>query len=203
MTEHDEIQRGRPLGFDPDATLDKLMYLFWDNGYDHTTQADMVETTGLSSSSLYNTFGDKTAIFDATLARYNELVDANCAPMFDQPDGLDALETFIDRLGQHVKDPLFGSSGCLVVTAMSEAGGETEAVDARINYYRAHIQEAMAAALERAEESGSVLPGDAIERTAILFAMYIGAQATARVDPDSASAMVEGMKTVLAGWTVA
>ena len=201
MTEHDETQRGRPLGFNPDATLDELMYLFWDQGYDHTTQADMVERTGLSSSSLYNTFGDKAAIFDAVLARYNQGVDANCAPMFDRADGLEALEVFIDRLAQHVKDPLFGSSGCLIVTTMAEAGGEAEAVDGRINYYRAHIEEAMVASLDRAEKSGSILPGNAGERAAILFAMHIGAQATARVDPNSASAMVAGMKSVLAGWT--
>ncbi len=202
MTEQDETQRGRPLGFNPDATLDQLMYLFWDQGYDHTTQADMVERTGLSSSSLYNTFGDKAAIFDAVLARYNQGVDANCAPMFDRADGLEALEIFIDRLAQHVKEPRFGSSGCLVVTTMSEAGGEAEAVDGRINYYRAHIEEAMTASLDRAEKSGSILPGIAGERAAILFAIYIGAQATARVDPDSASAMVQGMKSLLAGWTL-
>jgi AcrR family transcriptional regulator len=200
MIEHAETQRGRPLGFNPDAALDELMYLFWDKGYDHTTQADMVERTGLSSSSLYNSFGGKAAIFDAVLARYNEGVDANCAPMFDRADGLEALEVFIDRLGQHVKEPLFGSSGCLVVTTMSEAGGEAEAVDARINYYRTHIEEAMAASLDRAEKSGTIFPGNAGERAAILFAMYIGAQATARVDPDSASAMVQGMKSVLTTW---
>ena len=201
MTKHAETQRGRPLGFDPHAALDELMYLFWDKGYDHTSQADMVERTGLSSSSLYNTFGDKAAIFDAVLARYNEGVDANCAPMFDRADGLEALEVFIDQLAQHVKKPLYGSPGCPIVATMSEAAGEAEAVDTRINYYRAHIQEAMTASLDRAEKAGSILPGNAGERAAILFAIYIGAQATARIDPDSASAMVQGMKSVLASWT--
>lgn len=201
MTEQDEAQRGRPLGFDPDTTLDELMYLFWEKGYDHTTQADMVARTGLSTSSLYNTFGDKAAIFDAVLARYNEAVDINCAPMFDRADGLEALEIFIDRLNQHVKEPRFGSPGCLVVTAMSEAGREAEAFDHRINYYRAHIEEAMATSLDRAEKSGIILPGDSGDRAAILFAMYIGAQTTARVDSDSASTMVQGMKSILDGWT--
>lgn len=201
MLVQDEAQPGRPLGFDPDATLDKLMYLFWDKGYDHTTQADMVERTGLSSSSLYNTFGDKVAIFDAVLARYNAAVDANCAPMFNRADGLEALEAFIDRLAQHVKEPLFGSSGCLVVTTMSEAGGEAEAVEDRIKYYRAHVEEAMAASLDRAEKSGSIHPGNTAERASTLFAIYIGSLATARVDPDSASSMVQGMKSILASWT--
>ena len=137
------------------------------------------------------------------LARYNEGVDANCAPMFDRADGLEALEVFIDRLAQHVKEPLYGSSGCPIVATMSEGGGEAEAVDTRINYYRAHIEEAMTAALDPAEKAGSILPGNAGERAAILFAIYIGAQVTARVDPDSASTMVQGMKSVLAGWTPA
>ena len=201
MTEQDEAQRGRPLGFDPDAALDQLMYLFWEQGYDHTTQADMAARTRLSTSSIYNTFGDKAAIFDAVLARYNERVDVNCAPMFDRTDGLEALKAFIGRLNQHVKEPLFGSAGCLVITTMTEAGGEAEAVDHRINYYRAHIEDAMAASLDRAEKSGSILPGNASERATILFAIYVGAQATARVDPDTASKMVQSMGTILDGWT--
>jgi AcrR family transcriptional regulator len=201
MHVHDESQRGRPLGFDPDATLDELMYLFWDKGYDHTTQADMVERTGLSSSSLFNTFGDKAAIFDAVLARYNEGADANCAPMFNRADGLEALGAFIDRLAQHVKEPLFGSSGCLMVTTMTEAAGEAEAVEGRINYYRTHVEGAMKSSLDRAQKSQSILPGNTAERAAILFAIYIGALATARVDPDAAFSMVQGMKSTLASWT--
>ena len=201
MPAQDEAQPGRPLGFDPDATLDQLMYLFWDKGYDHTTQADMVKRTGLSSSSLYNTFGDKAAIFDAVLARYNDAADTNCAPMFNGADGLEALEAFIDGLAQHVKEPLFGVSGCLVVTTMSEAGAEAGAVKDRINYYRAHLEEAMAASLDRAQKSGSIHPGNTAERAATLFAIYIGAVATARVDPDSAFSMVQGMKSILTSWT--
>ncbi len=200
MTEHAEKHRGRPLGFDPDAVIDELLFLFWEKGYDHTTQADMVERSGLSSSSLYNTFGDKPAIFDAVLARYNEGVKANCAPMFHRAHGIEALEAFIDQLGQHVKDPLYGSPGCPIVATMSEPGEEAETVHTRITHYRAHIEQAMTASLDRAEEAGSLLPGNAVERAAILFSMYIGAQATARVDPDSAFAMVQGMKSVLASW---
>jgi AcrR family transcriptional regulator len=201
MPVQDESKLGRPKGFNPSATLDELMHLFWEKGYDHTTQADMVERTGLSSSSLYNTFGDKPTIFDAVLARYNESTDANCAPMFGRADGLEAIKAFIDRLAQHVKEPLFGSSGCLVVTTMSDGGGEFETVNNRIEYYRSHVEGAMAASLDRAETSGSIRPGNTAERAAILFAIYVGALATARVDPDSAFSMVQGMKSVLTGWT--
>jgi len=201
VTEHTEKHRGRPLGFDADAVIDELLLLFWEKGYDHTTQADMVERTGLSSSSLYNTFGGKPAIFDAVLARYNEGVKANCAPMFSRAHGIEALEAFIEQLGQHVKEPLYGSSGCPIVATMSDPGGEAETVDTRINYYRAHIEGAMRVPLDRAEKAGSLLPGNAGERAGILFAMYIGAQATARIDPDSAFAMVQGMKSVLDSWT--
>ena len=150
MTEHAETQRGRPLGFDPGATLDELMYLFWDKGYDHTTQADMMERTGLSSSSLYNTFGDKAAIFDAVLARYNAAADANCAPMLNRADGLEALEAFIDRLAQHVKERLFGSPGSLVVTTMPAAGGEPDAGDERLQHDPRHGEGCMSASRDRA-----------------------------------------------------
>jgi len=203
IVEHDMTNvesRGRPLGFKPDSALDQLMGLFWEQGYDHTSQADMIERTGLSSSSLYNTFGDKLAIFDAVLARYNDLVDANCAPMFDRADGLEAIKIFIDRLVEHVAQPRMGARGCLIVATMAEAGDELESVSDRVDYYRSHIQEAMAASISRAQQAGKLTPGDAGDRAAILFSMYVGVMATSRVDPASASRMAKGMKQVVGTW---
>ena len=118
----DELDRapGRPLGFDPDAVIHELVLLFWEKGYDATTQADMVERTGLSSSSLYNTFGDKPAIFDCVLARYNQMTASVFEPMLTGSDGLAELEAFIDWREAHVLEPAYGLAGCLIVTTMSE-----------------------------------------------------------------------------------
>ena len=62
----------RTIAFDEEATLDKVMDLFWSTGYADTSAQDLVDRTGLSRSSLYNSFGDKHALFLRVLQRYRE-----------------------------------------------------------------------------------------------------------------------------------
>ncbi|MFV2064730.1 MAG: TetR/AcrR family transcriptional regulator, partial [Chloroflexota bacterium] len=107
-----EARRGRPLGFEPDQAIHELMLLFWEQGYDGTTQTDMVVRTGLSSSSLYNTFGDKPAIFDRVLERYNSMTATGCEPLMTGTDGLAELEALLVRVHRHVAEPADTPAGC-------------------------------------------------------------------------------------------
>ncbi|MCL4269844.1 MAG: TetR/AcrR family transcriptional regulator, partial [Anaerolineales bacterium] len=49
--------------FDQEAVIEQAMVLFCEKGYSATSIRDLVERLGVSSSSLYGTFGDKDAIF--------------------------------------------------------------------------------------------------------------------------------------------
>lgn len=46
------------------------MYLFWEKGYDATYISDLVETMGISRSTLYDSFGDKDELFKLVLEHY-------------------------------------------------------------------------------------------------------------------------------------
>ena len=61
---------GPPPSFDRGEVLDRLVALFWAHGYSSTSHRMMRDATGLSGSSLYNTFGDKRSIFAQVLDRY-------------------------------------------------------------------------------------------------------------------------------------
>ena len=64
------MNRGRPRTFDPDQVLEKAMQLFWSQGYETTSLQDLLLATGLSKSSLYESFGNQQSLFEAAFTRY-------------------------------------------------------------------------------------------------------------------------------------
>ncbi len=52
------------------------MLVFWEKGYEATSIPDLLKAMGLSRSSLYNTFGDKRALFLEALRFYQKQMDS-------------------------------------------------------------------------------------------------------------------------------
>ncbi len=60
----------RPKEFDRHTALQNAMYLFWSKGYEGTSISDLTQAMALSRSSIYETFGDKQALFIEALTSY-------------------------------------------------------------------------------------------------------------------------------------
>ena len=63
----------RTKSFDEIETLDKARDVFWEKGYNGTPPQDILDGTGLSRSSLYDTYGDKHTLFVRSLRRYRQI----------------------------------------------------------------------------------------------------------------------------------
>ena len=63
----------RTKEFDERDALLAAMGVFWRQGYEGTSIPDLLKATGLSRSSLYETFSDKATLFEAAAALYFEL----------------------------------------------------------------------------------------------------------------------------------
>src|ERR1700686_5903890 len=60
----------RPREFDEVTALDAEMERFWHRGYEATSVRDLADKMRISAPSLYNTYGDKRALFKQALERY-------------------------------------------------------------------------------------------------------------------------------------
>src|ERR1700743_1113257 len=67
----------RTKDFDENEVLQKAMNLFWYKGYNGTSMQDLVDGLGISRSSLYDTFGDKHALFMRALENYQVITSQN------------------------------------------------------------------------------------------------------------------------------
>ena len=191
---------GRPLGFDRDDVLDRLVTLFWTQGYGGTTQSDICAATGLSTSSVYNTFGSKAQLFDAVLDRYVANSQALSEPL--RADlGVDGLHQWIGRTHKVVTS---GSMpcGCLMVMSINELAAEPIDIDTPFMLWRNTLQTSLRNAIGLAQQQGQLTPGDAAGRAALLFAANIGLLVAARSDsPTDATAISEGMHMTIDSWT--
>ena len=63
-------QRGRPKKFEQEKALEAAMLLFWERGFEQASVDEVAEAMGICTSSLYSSFGDKEALFLATVDHY-------------------------------------------------------------------------------------------------------------------------------------
>ena len=112
----------KQVTFNKDETLDRLIPLFIEKGYNGTSMQDIVDISQLNRSSIYNSFGDKQALFIAVLERYA----GRQLRMKDEILKLDinarlALKKFVQNLFFEKSDGS-NANGCLLANCSLELG---------------------------------------------------------------------------------
>lgn len=112
----------RQREFDKQVVLERAIRLFWERGYEATSIRDLLDVMGISSSSLYETFGDKRGVFLAALAQFCEWERAQISQMAQEASSPDK---FIEHLFSSVDQILYASTptqGSLALNTMVEYG---------------------------------------------------------------------------------
>ena len=111
---------GRNKVFDEKVVLEKALNLFWEKGYNGTSAQDLVDTLGISRSSLYDTFGDKYQLFKTTLLHYQTQFAGSMIEMIDNSDN---CEETLKKIFQYVILESIQqefSKGCFMVNSSVE-----------------------------------------------------------------------------------
>lgn len=172
--------RGRPRTFDEQAVLESLTALFWAQGYEATSLADIVETSGLNKSSLYNAFGSKQELFALILNRYiNARIEMLTALVDVAGDGIDGLHTFLDAIKAEV-DSEFGRQGCLAVNTSAEVGGSDAAIKDFSQHYRDRMRAALVRVVAAASEKNGLDQALIDQRADMLLVFMLGMSVAVR-----------------------
>lgn len=96
------------------------MRLFWRKGYAATSVEDLIETLGLSRSSLYDTFGDKRTLFLEALKLYSKRVLGVTAQTLNESSSPIAgiQKVFDDLIASAGAET--GTLGCFMVNSIAE-----------------------------------------------------------------------------------
>jgi TetR/AcrR family transcriptional regulator, copper-responsive repressor len=151
-------RRGRPRAFDRDEALDRAMGLFWDRGYEGTSLDDLTAAMGISTSSLYATFGDKACLFEAAIDRYLEGVGGYFLPLLSgERDVRKAFEQLLKRVAREATRP--GQPvGCMLSLALTHSSPAAEAIRISLAKRRNVSRAILKARIEQAIAEGDLTP---------------------------------------------
>jgi TetR/AcrR family transcriptional regulator, transcriptional repressor for nem operon len=171
--------------FDTGAILDKAMQAFWRRGYEATSMQDLVACTGVNRASLYATYGDKHALFLASLKAFAETVHHRRLAELEAAHGpRDAIRgsllAFIPRKGDRTP-----ARGCFLTnTALELAAHDPDA--GRIVVAAQKRTEAWyARMIEKGKAVGEIAAHvDPAEAASALLACVIGLSVLSRSRPE-------------------
>lgn len=153
----------RSKAFDEDRALDGAMALFWERGYEATSMRDLTARAGISSSSLYATFGDKRELYGAALERYRALEQEQFAADLAVERPIRAL---LARMQADLIDTLLaddGTRGSFTLNAAIELGGRDPTITRQLRAHFEAISGLLARRLAEAQRAGEIataLPPD-------------------------------------------
>ena len=142
--------------FDQDDALQKAMEVFWSRGFEATSIQDLVANMGINRQSLYDTYGDKHALFLLALDRYREVEGRRLIELLERPG---SLKKSLRQLFREVVEKALCDRerrGCFMGNATSELAGRCKETASRTSRNMATIEQAFYRALLRAKQEGEI-----------------------------------------------
>ena len=182
----------RPKEFDEAAALDSAIECFRLRGYHATSVRDLATAMGIGGTSLYNSFGDKRALFVKALNRY---LDSSLRARLKRLEEAHAPRQVIPAFFAEVIDRSLNvrtRGGCLLIHSVLEISPHDPKRGRQIAAYVGEIEEFFRRTICAAQADGSVAASlDAKDAARLLLGVLLGIRVLARSRPDQA--VLEGM----------
>jgi TetR/AcrR family transcriptional repressor of nem operon len=184
--------------FDDASVVVAARDLFWERGYAATSLAQLQEATGLSRSSLYETYGSKRGLFERALRSYlADVLVPMIEPLEASGAGRRELVDYYHALADLVRSApaRMPNRGCLMLTTSVEVDDLNDDASLLAKDYCGRLRSAIRHALEPIT---SITNPD--ERADALMANQLGLVAMARLDPETAVRMASGISGEIESW---
>lgn len=161
---------GRKCAFDKEEAMQGALRAFWIHGYDKTSLEDLLAAMGIKTSSFYNTFESKEALFFEVLQYYRQhlgrqrldyLRDANLPAR-------EALLKYFDHL-VYISEKTDYPSGCFMMKTAANLSDPNSNVGREVSNAVANLQKGFEVALQRGIQSKELRKDLNVEESAKLL----------------------------------
>jgi TetR/AcrR family transcriptional regulator, transcriptional repressor for nem operon len=145
----------RPRDFDSETVLAQIADVFTEHGFQGTSMSALSDATGLGKQSLYNTFGDKEALYlqavDVATGRYADVA----AIMASSSTGRAAIDAFFSTILGSCISGNPAKRNCIVSSGLLECI-QVEPITTKLEEKWLSSRRLLLSALERGQKDGSV-----------------------------------------------
>lgn len=175
----------RTKAFDTDEVLDRALRIFWRNGYEGTSMQDLVDGMQINRASLYDTFGNKEALYLAALARYQQQNQQNVQQLLHRHSSVrGALDELLETMIQDsLNDP--EKKGCFVVNATTGLANRYQEVNRLVSDNEQQVIYMFESFIKQGQGQGEIgADRDACTLSSYLFASLQGLRVLAVTNSD-------------------
>jgi len=175
----------RPREFDKDEALQKAIDVFWRQGYEATSMHDLVGAMGINRQSLYDTFGDKHALYLSALESYRLQREKGLLALLEAPGSVKRkLRKVCDKaIEESVTDET--RRGCFMNNAFVDMVTHDQQTEEQAVRHVTIVEKAWEKAFARGQESGEITKKHSASALARYFYNALnGLRVTAKTNTD-------------------
>ena len=175
----------RTKAFNTDEVLDRALRVFWRNGYEGTSMQDLVDGMQINRASIYDTFGNKEALYLTALQRYQTRNQREVLQLIERhPSVRNALDTLLEgMIRESLGDP--EKKGCFVVNATTGLANRYEEVNRLVTENEERMAYAFADLVRQGQSTGEIAAHqDADTLSSYIFSSLQGLRVLAVTNSD-------------------
>lgn len=151
--------KGRPREFDRDKALCAALHVFWEQGYEPASVAELCKAMGINPPSLYASFGNKASLFLEAVRHYHRLYWREPFEKFKGDSDIHmAVRNLFDSAARILLSPDL-PCGCMVVLAAVNISKEETEIIASLRDMRLETKKMFSERLRKAIMAGQI-PAD-------------------------------------------
>jgi TetR/AcrR family transcriptional regulator, transcriptional repressor for nem operon len=174
----------RSKEFDEERALASAMDLFWRQGYENTSLETLLREMGIAKQSLYDTFGDKRALYLKAMAFYRRRTNSALRELLaSAPSAKEGFTRIL--LGLVAESREQHARGCLLLSANMERAVDDQEIATFLTDNQAEVESIFADTLRRGKHTGEIGEDQDADALAKFFVVTVqGMRAMARLKSD-------------------